>query len=101
MQPEDERRRILRNRFFENGPVPSLSFVSPEQYVQQTRERSTGIERFLTDNPAARRCLNRDPRGGSACQAFVGLRAYCEVIEVFAGHSDKAYCEAFVRDVSP
>lgn len=101
LQPEDERRRILRNRFFENGPVPSLSFVSPEQYVQQTRDRSTGLERFLAEDPAAaRRCVNRDGRGGPACQAFVGLRAYCELIAVFAGHSDKAYCEAFLRDLS-
>jgi len=98
-QPSEFRRRILRNQYFENAPVPTYSENTPIEHMQQEYVYSEQVQRYLNNDRPAQRCLNRSGQGGPGCQAFVGIRAYCQLLPHLGDNSAESYCRPFVREL--
>jgi hypothetical protein len=98
-QTAEFRQRILRNRYFENGPVPGVSNHATEGHVRRALTYSESVQRYLDNDRPAQRCLNRSGQGGPGCQAFVGIRAYCQLLAHLGEDSAEPYCRPFVREL--
>jgi len=91
------RQRILRNRYFENAPAPGVSNNATAEHVQLAY--SEPVQRYLDNDRPAQRCLNRSGQRGPGCQAFVGIRAYCQLLAHLGEESAESYCRPFVREL--
>jgi hypothetical protein len=60
---------------------------------------SEQVQRYLNNDRQAQRCLNRSGQGGPGCQTFVGIRAYCQLLEHLGEGSTESYCGPFVREL--